>query len=66
MSKFETIKGAVAELSAEELARLRGWIEELEERRFDEQIERDEKAGKLDGLAARALDNLKAGRVRDL
>jgi hypothetical protein len=66
MSKFEDIKTAVRQLTESEQVALRAWLEELEEQRFDEQIERDEKAGKLDRLAARGLENLKAGRVRDL
>lgn len=66
MSKFEDIKQAVAKLSVGELANLRAWLDELEEQRFDEQIERDERAGKLDHLERRAMENLRAGRVRDL
>lgn len=66
MSKMEEIKSTVAQLSPVEQASLRDWLEELAEQRFDEQIERDEKAGKLDKLTQRALDNLRDGRVRDL
>lgn len=66
MSKMDDIKAAAAALSTEELAKLRAWLEDLEEQRFDEQIERDAKSGKLDKLAERALNNLRAGRVRDL
>jgi hypothetical protein len=66
MGKIEDIKQAAAELSVQELAELRAWLEELEEQRFDDAIERDAKAGKLDKLEERALDNLRKGRVRDL
>ncbi len=66
MGKMEEIKQAASDLTKEELAQLRAWLEDLEEQRFDEQIERDEKAGKLDKLEQRALENLKAGRVSDL
>ncbi len=66
MTKLEDIEKAVTRLSAEERAKLRAWLEELEERLFDEAIERDAKAGKLDKLAASARENLKAGRIRDL
>jgi hypothetical protein len=66
MGKIEDIKEAAAQLSPQELAELRAWLEELEEQRFDEQIERDERAGKLEKLEKRALANLRAGRVRDL
>jgi hypothetical protein len=66
MSKLEEIEAAVAQLSPEELKRFRAWLDELEERLFDERIERDAKAGKLDAIEAKALENRKAGRVRDL
>lgn len=66
MTKLEEIEAAVAQLSPEELKQFRAWLDELEGRLFDERIERDAKAGKLDELEARARDDLKAGRVRDL
>ena len=66
MSKIDDIKAAVAQLSQEELATLHAWLDELAEQRFDDQIQRDEKSGKLDRLSARALGNLASGRVRDL
>ena len=66
MTKFEHAKQAVEQLSPEEFDKFRRWFEELEEQLFDEQIERDEKAGKLDKLAERARDNYSAGRFRDL
>lgn len=66
MTKFETILEAAKELSTEELAKLRAFIEELEADAWDAQIERDAAAGKLDKIEARALQNLKAGRVREL
>jgi succinate dehydrogenase flavin-adding protein (antitoxin of CptAB toxin-antitoxin module) len=66
MTKFETILEAAKDLSAEELAKLRAFLDELDADLWDAQIERDAKAGKLDKIEARALENLKAGRVRDL
>jgi mRNA-degrading endonuclease RelE of RelBE toxin-antitoxin system len=66
MTKLEEIEAAVEKLSRKELKQLRAWLDELEERLFDERIERDAKAGKLDALEAKALENLKAGRVKDL
>ena len=66
MVKLEDIEAAVEKLSPEELKRFRAWLDELEERLFDERIERDARAGKLDAIEAKALENLKAGRVRDL
>ena len=66
MTKLEDIQKAATELSDEERAKLRAWLDELDEQAWDAQIERDAKAGKLDKLEARARANLKAGRVRDL
>jgi mRNA-degrading endonuclease RelE of RelBE toxin-antitoxin system len=66
MTKLEEIEAAVEKLSPEELKKFRAWLDELEERLFDERIERDAKAGKLDQAEAKALQNLKAGRTRDL
>ena len=42
--------------------KLRDWLEEFDARLFDEKIERDATAGKLDKLADEARANLKAGR----
>lgn len=66
MTKLEDIEKAVEQLSPEELARFRAWFEELQARLWDQQIERDAKAGKLDKLAEEALAEHKAGRTRML
>lgn len=66
MTKLEDIEAAVANLSPADLKKLRAWLDELEERLFDEQIARDAKAGKLDKLEAEALEDHRAGRVKDL
>ncbi len=62
MTRIEDIEKAVEQLSPEELARFRAWFEEFDARRFDEQIERDARAGKLDKLIAEARANHQAGR----
>ena len=62
MTSVENIEKAVTKLTAEQLARFRAWFEDYDARLFDEKIERDAKAGKLDRLAARARANHKAGR----
>jgi hypothetical protein len=66
MTKLEDIEAAIAGLSPRELARLRAWFEEFDARVFDEKIERDANAGKLDHLAAEALAEHKAGRSKKL
>ena len=53
-------------LSAEEIAKLREWLAELDAQLFDEKIERDAKSGKLDKLAAEAQSGLEAGRGEEL
>ncbi len=66
MTKLEDIEAAVAKLSPADLKKLRAWLDELEERLFDEKIERDAKAGKLDKLAAKAIAEDDAGTTSDL
>ena len=62
MTKIEDIEKAVEQLPPEELARFRAWFEEFDARLFDERIERDAEAGKLDELIAEARANHEAGR----
>ncbi|HEX8200464.1 MAG TPA: hypothetical protein VF590_08250 [Isosphaeraceae bacterium] len=42
------------------------WLADQAEREWDEQIERDERAGRLDALIDRALEEHRAGRTRPL
>jgi hypothetical protein len=64
MSTVEEITSAIEQLSAEDLARLRAWLAEYSERLWDQQIERDERTGRLDALIDRALEEHQAGRTR--
>jgi hypothetical protein len=66
MTKVEDIERAVSALAPKELARFREWFETFEAARFDARIDEDARAGRLDALAQAALDDLKAGRTRDL
>jgi hypothetical protein len=66
MTKLEEIEAAVAQLSPADLKKLRVWLDELDERLFDEKIERDAKAGKLDKLAAKAIAEDDAGTTSKL
>jgi hypothetical protein len=63
---LDDIEKAVAELPPDQLLRFRAWFEEFEAARFDDRIERDAKAGRLDQLAERALSNFRDGRAREL
>ena len=62
MTKLEQIQSSIEALPAGDVAKLREWLAELDARLFDERLERDAKAGKLDHLIAEARANLKAGR----
>ena len=63
MSVVETIERQVRQLGLKELAQFRDWFFEFEADAWDRQIERDAKAGKLDALARKALEDHAAGRT---
>jgi hypothetical protein len=62
----EDLEQAVASLPAEQLERFRAWFEAFEAPRFDEKIERDAAAGKLDRLADQAQADYQQGRAQEL
>ena len=62
MTKLEQIEAAIAKLEPADIAKLREWLEEYDARLFDQKLERDAKAGKLDDIANAARNNLKSGR----
>jgi hypothetical protein len=64
MMTIDYIKDAVSRLSSRKLARFRAWFETFGKARFDEKIERDAEAGKLDRLAERAGADFRQGRAR--
>jgi hypothetical protein len=66
MSTVEEITAAIEQLPADQVARVRAWLAEYAERLWDEQIERDERDGRLDALIDRALEEHRAGRTRPL
>jgi hypothetical protein len=66
MSTVDEITAAIERLPASDVARVRAWLAEYAERVWDEQIERDERAGRLDALIDRALEEHRAGRSRPL
>jgi len=66
MTTLEDIEKALTELPADQLAEFRAWFEAFEAARFDERIDRDAKAGRLDRLAEQALADFRAGRAREL
>ena len=66
MTTLEDIEKTVAELPPDQLMRFRAWFDEFESARFDQRIERDAEAGRLDRLADQALADYRAGRAREL
>ena len=63
---IEDIEKAVSKLPPDQLARFRAWFEEFDAARFDQKIERDAKAGRLDRLADVAVADFRKGRARQL
>jgi hypothetical protein len=66
MSTVEQIEAEILKLSPQELSQLADWVLDLDEQRWDEQIEQDIAAGKLDFLAQEALAEFEAGNCRTL
>jgi hypothetical protein len=66
MGNVKSIKQAVESLPPSELAEFRRWFAEFDAAAWDEQIEQDAASGKLDGLAAEALADYRAGSAREL
>ena len=66
MTTVEEIENAVSRLPPDELDAFRAWFEAFDAARFDEKLERDIEAGKLDRLAEQALANHRSGRTREL
>ena len=66
MSKIEELERKVQALSPEELARFREWFLEFDWAAWDSQLERDVRAGKLDALAKKALQDHAAGKTKPL
>ena len=63
---IEDIEKAIAKLPPDQLAEFRAWFEEFDAARFDQKIERDANAGKLDRLAKQAIEDLRKGHAREL
>ena len=66
MGNVKSIEKAVESLPPSELAEFRLWFAEFDAAVWDKQIEQDAASGKLDGLAAEALADYRAGSAREL
>ena len=65
MSKVDELKAAIEELPENEYKKLRKWFSEKDWQKWDKEIERDSKSGKLDFLIDDALDQKKKGKLKD-
>jgi hypothetical protein len=63
---IEELEKAVATLPPEQFAEFRAWFEGLDAARFDQKIERDARAGRLDRLGDQAIDDFRKGRAREI
>ena len=66
MSKVKDLEQQVKALSPEELAQFREWFVEFDWAVWDRELERDVRAGKLDALAEKAIQDYKAGKTKPL
>ena len=65
MSTVMEIEKAIEKLPADELFELTHWISDRFSGAWDRQIEEDIRAGRLDNLAAEALQEHRAGGSKD-
>lgn len=54
MRNVENIKDEIRKLNADDQVELRRWLQKLESNQWDQQIEEDAQAGKLDKIADKA------------
>ncbi len=66
MTQIELLKRNIIELDNDAFSELRDWLIELDQIRWDKQIETDSNTGKLDFLINAALTEHEAGKTKDL
>ncbi|HMO52017.1 MAG TPA: hypothetical protein PKE26_15640 [Kiritimatiellia bacterium] len=66
MTTVQEIEKALTKLPPEKLAEFRSWYTEFDAAQWDEQIENDIQAGRLDAFADQALNDLSQNRCRSL
>ena len=66
MSKINAIRKAIETLSEDEYVQLRQWFSERDCKKWDQEIEKDSKAGKLEFLVREAFDQKRQGELKDL
>jgi hypothetical protein len=63
---IKEIEKAIVQLSAKDLDKLAGWLENYRAQMWDKQIEEDLEAGRLDALLAEVDDEYEAGLSQPL
>lgn len=66
MTKVEKLEQEVQRLTRAELYAFRNWFRQFDSDAWDNQIEKDVHAGKIEKLAKQALLEHKAGRTKEL
>ncbi len=63
MNGVEKIEAEIRALAVEECSALRSWFQAYDADLWDQQIEADAAAGKLDGLAEAAMNKYRKGKT---
>lgn len=63
---LEEVEKAVAQLPMDQLRKFRAWYEKFDSDAWDQQIEKDVSAGKLDFIAKAAIAEHKLGKTKKL
>ena len=66
MPTLETAEQIVSQLNPAELAKFRHWFDTFDGQVWDDQIDADAEAGKLDALANEALAEFNAGKATEI
>ena len=66
MSKIDELKAEIERLPSEEFAELFQWLSEKDGERWDQEIEADSQAGRLDFLEREAREEKAKGSLQDL
>jgi hypothetical protein len=65
MSRVEEIEAAIEQLSPEEFGRIAKWLYDREQALWNEQLDHDSAAGKLDFLFDEADNEAREGQLRE-
>jgi hypothetical protein len=66
MTKVEKLEREIRELNQAELIAFREWFHEFVSEKWDHQIEKDARSGRLDKLAEKSIEAHRAGRSTKL